>query len=86
MSWLGPYAVGFYFTRKLMDRGLYTRRQTFTVATCFCTISIGFVAVIASTFGILHPFSPIFFTDFLSLYWLSAILVRMWAPTSISRK
>lgn len=83
MSWLGPYAVGFYFTRKLMDRGLYTRRQTFTVATCFCTISIGFVAVIASTLDILHLFSQIFITYFIAVYGLAAILVRMWPITAI---
>ncbi|NBQ52340.1 MAG: YjiH family protein [Proteobacteria bacterium] len=83
MSWLGPYAVGFYFTRKLMDRGLYTRRQTFTVATCFCTISIGFVAVIASTLDILHLFSQIFVTYFIAVYGLAAILVRMWPITAI---
>lgn len=83
MSWLGPYAVGFYFTRKLMDRGLYTRRQTFTVATCFCTISIGFVAVIASTLDILHLFSQIFLTYFMAVYGLAAILVRMWPITAI---
>ena len=83
MSWLGPYAVGFYFTRKLMDRGLYTRRETFTVATCFCTISIGFVTVIASTLDILHLFSQIFLTYFLAVYGLAAILVRMWPITAI---
>lgn len=83
MSWLGPYAVGFYFTRKLMDRGLYTRRQTFTVATCFCTISIGFVAVIASTLDILHLFSQIFVTYFIAVYGLAAILVRMWPITAV---
>lgn len=83
MSWLGPYAVGFYFTRKLMDQGLYTRRQTFTVATCFCTISIGFVAVIASTLDILHLFSQVFVTYFFAVYGLAAILVRLWPITAI---
>ncbi|MEY4632616.1 MAG: hypothetical protein RIQ81_2736 [Pseudomonadota bacterium] len=83
MSWLGPYAVGFYFTRKLMDQGLYTRRQTFTVATCFCTISIGFVAVIASTLDILHLFSEVFVTYFIAVYGLAAILVRMWPITAV---
>ncbi len=83
MSWLGPYAVGFYFTRKLMDQGLYTRRQTFTVATCFCTISIGFVAVIAQTLGIIHLFGEIFATYFFAVYGLAAILCRMWPITAV---
>jgi len=83
MSWLGPYAVGFYFTRKMMLQGMYTRRQAFTVATCFCTISIGFVAVIASTLRIIHLFPIIFATYFIVIYVVAALLVRMWPITSV---
>ena len=77
-SWVGSYSVGLYLTRKLTEEGYYSRREAYTIVTCFSTVSIGFVAVVAQTLEILHLFPLIFLTYFLAVYLLTAILARTW--------
>ncbi|MCP3944181.1 MAG: YjiH family protein [Desulfobacteraceae bacterium] len=82
-SWLGSYSVGLYITRKLFHQGYYTRRETYTIVTCFSTVSIGFVGVVASTLDLLYLFPLIFITYFFVIYFLTIVLVRMWPITSV---
>ena len=83
MSWLGSYSVGLYVTRKLTDDGRYTRRESYVIVTCFSTVSVGFVGVVASTLDLLPLFSVIFASYFGVVYLLAAILTRTWPATSI---
>jgi nucleoside recognition membrane protein YjiH len=77
-SWIGSYSVGLYLTRKLVMEGYYTRREAYTIVTCFSTVSIGFVAVVAQTLGILHLFPLIFVVYFFAVYAMAALLTRTW--------
>lgn len=77
-SWVGSYSVGLYLTRKLLEDGFYTRREAYTIVTCFSTVSIGFVAVVAQTLGLLHLFPLIFLTYFVTVYWMTALFARTW--------
>ncbi len=77
-SWVGSYSVGLYLTCKLTEEGYYSRREAYTIVTCFSTVSIGFVAVVAQTLGILHLFPLIFAVYFVGVYLLTAILSRIW--------
>ncbi len=82
-SWLGSYSVGLYLTRKLFLQGYYTRRETYTIVTCFSTVSIGFVGVVAATLDLLQLFPVIFVTYFFVIYLLTFLLVRMWPIRSV---
>ena len=82
-SWLGSYSVGLYLTRRLLDQGRYTRREAFTIATCFSTVSVGFVGVVASTLDLLPLFPLIFVTYFVVVYLVAVVQVRVWPTTSI---
>lgn len=82
-SWLGSYSTGLYFTRIMLNQGYYTRRETFTIITCFCTVSIGFVGVVAFTLGIANLFPIIFITYFFAVYLLAIVMARMWPITSV---
>lgn len=82
-SWLGSYSTGLYFTRIMLNQGYYTRRETFTIITCFCTVSIGFVGVVAFTLGIANLFPIIFVTYFFAVYLLAIVMARIWPITSI---
>ena len=77
-SWVGSYSVGLYLTRKLLEDGFYTRREAYTIVTCFSTVSIGFVAVVAQTLGLLHVFPLIFGTYFVTVYVLTVVFSRIW--------
>jgi nucleoside recognition membrane protein YjiH len=81
-SWVGSYSVGLYLTRKLLEEGYYTRREAYTIVTCFSTVSIGFVAVVAQTLAILHLFPVIFVTYFLAVYLLTILFARIWPVTA----
>jgi nucleoside recognition membrane protein YjiH len=81
-SWVGSYSVGLYLTRQLLEAGYYTRREAFVITTCFSTVSIGFVAVVAGTLDLLHMFPLIFGTYFVLVYALAVILSRVWPATS----
>ena len=82
-SWVGSYSVGLYLTRRLTLDGFYNKREAYTIVTCFSTVSMGFVAVVASTLQLLHLFPLIFATYFVGIYLLTAVLVRIWPIASI---
>ena len=82
-SWVGSYSVGLYLTRKLMEDGFYTRREAYTIVTCFSTVSIGFVAVVAQTLRLLHLFPLIFLIYFVTVYWTTALFARWWPLSKI---
>ena len=82
-SWMGSYSVGLYLTRNLMRQGLYTKRQAFVIATCFSTVSMGFVAVVASTLHLLPLFALIVGTYFVAIHLTAVIMVRIWPTSSI---
>jgi len=82
-SWVGSYSVGLYITRTVFRRGGYSRRDVTIIATCFSTVSIGFVGVVAATLDLLHLFPLIVGIYFVSVVGLTAILVRI---PPISRK
>jgi nucleoside recognition membrane protein YjiH len=83
LSWLGPYSVGLYMTQQLFRKGFYNRREAFAIATCFSTVSIGFVGVVANTLKIFHLFPLLFASYFFCVYLLAAILARVWPTTRI---
>jgi nucleoside recognition membrane protein YjiH len=83
-SWVGSYSVGLYLTRRLTVDGFYSKREAYTIATCFSTVSMGFVGVVAATLQLLHLFPLIFATYFVCIYMLTFVLVRIWPITSVS--
>ena len=85
-SWMGSYSVGLYLTRNLMRQGLYTKRQAFVIATCFSTVSMGFVAVVASTLHLLPLFALIVGTYFVAIHLTAVIMVRIWPTSSIPER
>ena len=80
-SWVGSYSVGLYLTRNVFEKGGYSKREAFIIATCFSTVSIGFVGVVASTLNILNLFPLIFVGYFIGVFAIAAIIVRI-PPTS----
>jgi len=76
-SWVGSYSVGLYVTRNVYERGGYNKREVFTIATCFSTVSIGFVGVVAATLDMLALFPVIFLSYFVCVVVCGVVLVRL---------
>ncbi len=82
-SWVGSYSVGLYITRSVFLKGGYSRRDVTIIATCFSTVSIGFVGVVAATLDLLPYFPLLVVLYFISVVGLTVVLVRI---PPISRK
>lgn len=80
-SWVGSYSVGMYVTNLVYRRGGYTKRHVFINATCFATVSIGFVGVVAATLDLLHLFPHIFVSYFICIV-LTAVITSRIPPLS----
>lgn len=76
-SWVGSYSVGLYVTRNVFDRGEYSKRDVYIISTCFATVSIGFVGVVAATVDLLHLFPIIFLAYLVCVVICGVILVRI---------
>jgi nucleoside recognition membrane protein YjiH len=76
-SWVGSYSVGLYVTRNVFERGEYNKRDVYIIATCFGTVSIGFVGVVAATVGLLRLFPIIFLSYLVCMVACGIILVRV---------
>jgi len=76
-SWVGSYSVGMYVTRNVFDRGEYNKRDVYIICTCFATVSIGFVGVVAATLDLLSLFPVIFLAYLIAIAVSAFILVRV---------
>ena len=76
-SWVGSYSVGLYITRSVYRQGRYSKQHVAILATCFSTVSMGFVGVVAGTLNLLHLFPLILLSYFIAVALLAAILVRI---------
>lgn len=76
-SWVGSYSVGLYVTRNVFEGGGYNKNDVFIIATCFSTVSVGFVGVVASTLGLLSLFPVIFIAYFICVVVCAVIMVRL---------
>ncbi|ADE02172.1 YjiH family protein [Haloferax volcanii] len=76
-SWAGSFAIGFYVTRKLFDRGGYNKREVFIICSCFGTGSIGTIGVFASAFEMLEIFPVVLFAYLLAIVAVGVISIRL---------
>lgn len=76
-SWIGSYSVGMYVTNLVYRKGGYTKRHVYINATCFATVSVGFVGVVAATLDILHLFPWIMLSYMIAIVVTAAITVRI---------
>ena len=82
-SLLTSSSLSILITNRLYRQNVYTRREAVTLATCFCTVSIGFSYLVIDTAGMSHHFRSIFFSSFVLAFVMAAIMIRI---PPISRK
>ena len=76
-SWIASFTIGMYVTRNVFERGAYSKRDVFTIVTCFSTVSIGFVGVVLATLGMLSLFPVVMICYFVAIGICGFILVRI---------
>ncbi len=83
-SWVGSYSVGLYVTNLVYRKGGYSKRHVYINATCFATVSVGFVGVVASTLDLLHLFPYIMGSYFIAIIVTAFVTVRIWPLSRVS--
>jgi nucleoside recognition membrane protein YjiH len=76
-SWAGSFAIGFYITRRLFDRGGYNKREVFIICSCFGTGSIGTIGVFAAAMDLLPLFPIILLAYLISIVATAMITIRI---------
>jgi nucleoside recognition membrane protein YjiH len=76
-SWAGSFAIGFYVTRTVFDRGGYNKREVFIICSCFGTASIGTIGVFAAAFELLHLFPIILLAYLIAIVATAIITIRI---------
>lgn len=76
-SWAGSFAIGFYVTRKVFDRGGYNKREVFIICSCFGTGSIGTIGVFAAAFDMLHIFPVILLAYLIAIVAAAVVTIRL---------
>lgn len=76
-SWAGSFAIGFYVTRTVFDRGGYNKREVFIICSCFGTASIGTIGVFAAAFDMLHIFPVILLAYLIAIIAAAIVTIRI---------
>ncbi|ELY50445.1 YjiH family protein [Natronolimnohabitans innermongolicus] len=76
-SWAGSFAIGFYVTRTVFDRGGYNKREVFIICSCFGTASIGTIGVFAAAFDMLHIFPVILLAYLIAILAAAIVTIRI---------
>ncbi|ELY61943.1 transporter gate domain protein [Natronococcus jeotgali DSM 18795] len=76
-SWAGSFAIGFYVTRKVFERGGYNKREVFIICSCFGTGSIGTIGVFAAAFDLIHIFPVILLAYLVAIVVAAVVTIRI---------
>lgn len=76
-SYVVSAAVGVYMTDQYYENGVYNRREAVASATCFATISVGYIGVLCSLGGINDMYGTILGLTFVLVLVMTAITVRI---------
>lgn len=76
-SYVVSAAVGVYMTDQYYEDKVYTRREAVAAATCFSTISVGYIGVLASIGGISELYGTLLVLTFALVFVMTVITVRI---------
>ncbi|MDD3253482.1 MAG: nucleoside recognition domain-containing protein [Lachnospiraceae bacterium] len=76
-SYVVSAAVGVYMTDQYYENKTYTQREAVAAATCFSTISVGYIGVLCSIGGIENMYGTLLALTFGLVFVMTVILVRI---------
>lgn len=76
-SYVVSAAVGVYISDNYYQEKVYTTRQAVAAATCFSTISIGYISVLCSMANVPEMYSLLLLTTFVLGFVMTIIMVRI---------
>lgn len=76
-SYVVSAAVGVYMTDQYYENGVYSRREAVAAATCFSTISVGYIGVLCSLGGLNEMYGTMLALTFVMVIVMTIIMVRI---------
>lgn len=76
-SYVVSAAVGVYMTDQYYESKVYNRREAIAAATCFSTISVGYIGVLCSIGNINEMYGTLLILTFVLVIVMTAIMVRI---------
>ncbi|WP_157067272.1 YjiH family protein [Desulfosarcina cetonica] len=80
-AFLGNFSIGHIAVDMLQRNGRLTLRESVLIGTGFCTVSVGFLMLLSSSFGLGEHWNFYFWTAFLITILVTIVQARIW-PTS----
>ncbi len=80
-SFVGSYSLALIITDDMYQKGKYTKKEAFIIATGFSTVSTTFMVVVAKTLGLMDRWTFYFWTTLIVTFIVTAIVARL-LPTS----
>lgn len=80
-SFVGSYSLALIITDDMYQKGRYTKKEAYIIATGFSTVSTTFMVVVAKTLGLMESWNFYFWTTLVITFIVTAIVARVF-PTS----
>lgn len=80
-SFVGSYSLALIITDDMYQKGRYTKKEAFIIATGFSTVSTTFMVVVAKTLGLMERWNFYFWTTLVITFVVTAIVAHIY-PTS----
>lgn len=80
-SFVGSYSLALIITDDMYQKGRYTRKEAYIIATGFSTVSTTFMVVVAKTLGLMDRWNFYFWTTLIITFVVTAIVARLY-PTA----
>ena len=79
-SFVGSYSLALIITDDMYQKGKYTKREAYIIATGFSTVSTTFMVVVAKTLGLMDRWNLYFWSTLVITFIVTAIVARVY-PT-----
>ena len=79
-SFVGSYSLALIITDDMYQKGRYTKREAYIIATGFSTVSTTFMVVVAKTLGLMERWNLYFWSTLVITFLVTAIVARLY-PT-----
>lgn len=80
-SFVGSYSLALIITDDMYQKGRYTKKEAFIIATGFSTVSTTFMVVVAKTLGLMDRWNFYFWTTLIITFVVTAVVAHIY-PTS----
>ncbi|KAB0578758.1 nucleoside recognition membrane protein YjiH [Fusobacterium naviforme] len=80
-SFVGSYSLALLITDDMYQKGRYTKKEAFIIATGFSTVSTTFMVVVAKTLDLMDRWNFYFWTTLIITFIVTAIVARIY-PTA----